>query len=267
MLNSTTVEKFLAESDPHPVAIVNRGLPGPFLFTCDHACNRIPERLGDMGMTADQLSSHIAWDPGALPVALELASLFQSPLVYGAYSRLIVDLNRPPDSSGSMPVTSAGVPIPGNQGLSEWERRLRLTALFRPYHEAIDRLLSERLESSHATAVVAIHSFTPDYPGELRPWHVGVTHRRDFGLGTGLVKALRHGSDVLVGDNVPFQIQNDGDETIPRHGEQRCLPNVLIELRQDTLTTAADRDVWIKRLHQALRQALGARSPAAHAVD
>jgi predicted N-formylglutamate amidohydrolase len=262
-LKSLTAGKFLEDTDPHPVAIFNRGMPGSFLFTCDHACNRMPARLGDMGMTAAQLASHIAWDPGALPVAQGLASLFQSPLVYGAYSRLVVDLNRPPDSTGSMPDSSAGIAIPGNAGLSKSERQRRLDAVFHPYHEAIDGLLGERRESSQATALVALHSFTPDYPGEARPWHVGIIHRYDFGLGTALVNALRDRDDLLVGDNLPFQIQDDGDTTIPRHGERRRLPNVLIELRQDTLATPAGREAWVERLHAALQHALAAISPAA----
>ena len=250
--------KLLADGDPEPVTIVNRDSAGPFLFTCDHACNHIPVRLGDMGMTPEQLLSHIAWDPGALQVALELSSLFGSPLVYGGYSRLVVDLNRPPESPGSMPVTSAGIPVHGNEALSESERHLRLHTLFHPYHGAIDRLLSERQRSNLATNLVAIHSFTPDYPGETRPWHVGVIHRHDFGLGVALVKALREGGDVHVGDNLPFQIHDDGDATIPRHGEQRRLPNVLVELRQDILATAADRAIWVRRLHRALQHAIAA---------
>jgi predicted N-formylglutamate amidohydrolase len=261
-LKSLTVGRFLGETDPDPVAIFNRAMPGPFLFTCDHACNRLPARLGDMGMTAAQLTSHIAWDPGALPVAQGLASLFGSPLVYGAYSRLVVDLNRPAESTGSMPEMSAGIPVPGNAGLSESERQERLDAVFHPYHEAIDGLLGERLESSRATALVAIHSFTPDYPGEARPWHVGIIHRHDFGLGAPLVDALRGRDDLRVGDNLPFQIQDDGDATIPRHGERRRLPNVLIELRQDTLATAEGREAWVARLHAALQCALAAISPA-----
>ena len=260
---SLTAAKFLGETDPDPVAIFNRAMPGPFLFTCDHACNRIPARLGDMGMTAAQLDSHIAWDPGALPVAQGLARLFGSPLVYGAYSRLVVDLNRPPDAAGSMPETSAGIAIPGNAGLSEFQRQERLDALFHPYHEAIDGVLNERLRASRASALVAIHSFTPDYPGEARPWHVGIIHRHDLGLGTALVHALRDRDGLVVGDNLPFQIQDDGDATIPRHGERRRLPNVLIELRQDTLATAAAREAWVARLHKALQRALAAISPVA----
>jgi predicted N-formylglutamate amidohydrolase len=256
--NPPRAADLLLATDPDPVTVLDPELPGPFLFTCDHASNRMPTALGDMGMTADQLSSHIAWDPGALPVAVELASRFQSPLVFGSYSRLVVDLNRPPDSPGSMPVSSAGIPVPGNLGISSSERERRLKSLFRPYHEAIERLLAARLAARRSTALVAMHSFTPDYPGEARPWHAGIIHRHDGGLGTALVAALQRQGDFLVGDNLPFQILDDEDATIPWHGERRELPNVLIELRQDTVAIRPDRARWVERLHTALQVAVAA---------
>jgi len=256
--NTIGAAGLLLAEDPDPVTVVDPGSPGSFLFTCDHASNRLPTLLGDLGMTADQLSSHIAWDPGALSVAVELASKFQSPLVFGSYSRLVVDLNRPPDSPGSMPASSAGIPVPGNLGISSSARDLRLKTLFHPYHEAIERLLAARLVARQPTALVAMHSFTPDYPGEARPWHAGIAHRHDRGLGTALVDALQRQGDFLVGDNLPFQIHDEEDATIPWHGERRGLPNVLIELRQDTVATRADRACWVERLHAGLQIAVAA---------
>lgn len=245
----------LTEADPPAVTVLNRGLRGPFLFTCDHACNRIPSELGSLGMAPDQLSSHIGWDPGALPVAQALAARFQSPLIHGGYSRLVVDLNRPPESADSMPTTSAGVAVPGNIGLSKLDRERRLDALFHPYHETIDALIGERRRLLRPTILIALHSFTPDYPGETRPWHIGVIYRRDGGLGSALFQALHASKHVRVGDNQPFQIQDEGDVTIPRHGEAHGLPNVLIELRQDTLASPAQREAWVDRLYRALAQA------------
>jgi len=258
-VSPSVADVLLAENDPPAVTVRNHHGSGPVLFTCDHACNRIPASLGDLGLTEEQLLSHIAWDPGALPVAQHLAARFDSPLIYGGYSRLVVDLNRPPDSPDSMPVSSAGIPIPGNLGLSDTKRWARLQALFRPYHAAIESVLDARAQAGLATVLVAIHSFTPHYPGETRPWQVGVIHRHDFGFGAALVDALRAENDILVGDNRPFQIQDDGDATIPVHGERRSLPNALIELRQDGLANSSGREIWASRLAAALERALGPR--------
>ena len=44
------------------------------------------------------------------------------------------------------------------------------------------------------------------------------------------------------------------DYTIPVHGERRGLPHVLIEIRQDLLTTAAECAGWASRLASAYRR-------------
>jgi len=40
---------------------------------CEHASKVIPRGLGDLGLPEELLSSHIAWDPGALDLSLFLS--------------------------------------------------------------------------------------------------------------------------------------------------------------------------------------------------
>ncbi len=115
------------------------------LLVCDHASNRIPLALNDLGLGADQLARHIAWDPGAAEVARGLAARLDAPLLLGGYSRLAIDLNRPLASPESIAERSDGVSIPGNRALSPAARSQRIAALFDPYHQAIERLLDERV--------------------------------------------------------------------------------------------------------------------------
>jgi predicted N-formylglutamate amidohydrolase len=156
-----------------------------------------------------------------------------------------------------MPAESAGVAIPANVALSQAERNARREALFFPYHDTIGRLIDARLGAGRPTMLLALHSFTPDYPGEIRPWHVGVTHRADRGLGSLMVDLLRQRTDLCVGDNQPYRIDDFDDVTIPVHGERRDLPNVLIELRQDTLATAHGIAETAEWLSAALDRAAG----------
>ena len=58
-----------------PVRTVNAEGRSPFAIVCDHASNRIPLRLGDLGLPATERIRHIAWDPGALGVSLRLGDL------------------------------------------------------------------------------------------------------------------------------------------------------------------------------------------------
>src|SRR5690606_38198156 len=100
----------------------------------------------------------IGWDPGAAEVARGLAAELDAPLVLSGYSRLVIDCNRPLDNPQAIPAQSGGVAVPGNHALSPQERAMRIAALYRPYHRAIDRLLDAR--GRRPTVLLSIHSFT-----------------------------------------------------------------------------------------------------------
>jgi predicted N-formylglutamate amidohydrolase len=252
MMDSVMAEEppnLLGPEDPAPVELVNPRGGGHALLVCDHASNRVPERLGSLGLGRDMLQGHIAWDPGAADVARRLAAELDCPLVLSGYSRLVVDCNRPPGHPGSMPGRSAGVAIPGNEGLSSTDRTSRIDALFRPYHDAIAGLLDAR--SHKRTALISIHSFTPVLNGAPRPWQLGISHWRDNRLAELLLGALRRVGDLTLGDNEPYPIEEEIDYTIPMHGERRALPSVMIEIRQDEIRAPADAVAWAARIASA----------------
>lgn len=247
---SESTEHYLFADEEPSVSTLNPGGTSPYVFTCDHASNRIPRRIGHMGLSDDEMLSHIAWDPGALEVAKGLSKALNAPLVFSNYSRLVLDLNRPPSSRGHIPEVSAGITIPANRATSAQERDARLRAFFLPYHGVISDLIENRLSRAMPTLLVALHSFTGDYPGETRPWHIGVTHRFDMGLGAEIVRLLRERTDLCIGDNEPYQIDDVDDVTIPFHAEKRGLPNALIEMRQDTLISQHDIAEMIERFSE-----------------
>lgn len=244
----------LADEEP-AVSVLNPAGTSPYVFTCDHAFNRIPRRIGHMGLSDDEMLSHIAWDPGALAVAKGMSGALNAPLIFSNYSRLVVDLNRPPSSRGHIPEVSAGIAIPANRGVSAQEREARLRAFFLPYHSAISDIIETRMQSAMPTLLVALHSFTADYPGETRPWHIGVTYRIDMGLGTEIIRLLRERTPLCIGDNQPYQIDDVDDVTIPLHAEKRGLPNALIEIRQDTLISRHGISEAIERFSETLNLA------------
>ena len=254
MRDSETAAKaatLLGLDEPAPVETVNAQGRGNAVLVCDHASNRVPERLGTLGLEPDLLADHIGWDPGAADVAHRLAAHLDSPLVLSGYSRLVIDCNRPLGHAESIAEQSAGVSVPGNLGLSPPERSLRIDALFRPYHGAIAGLLDGR--SHRSPQLISIHSFTPVLNGQLRPWHIGISHWRDPRLAALLRGALRRTGDFTIGDNEPYPIDNEIDYTIPLHGEGRGLPSVMIEIRQDEIRTSAGAIAWAACLAEAYR--------------
>jgi predicted N-formylglutamate amidohydrolase len=243
----------LGADEPPPVEVVNADSDSVFFFICDHASNRIPRVLGDLGLGEAERCTHIGWDIGAAALARLLAGEFRAPLVLSGYSRLVIDCNRPPASTGSIPETSAGIEIAANRRLGAAARRQRLETLFNPYHEAIAGLLDARMRRLCPTAILAIHSFTPDYPGETRPWQVDFAYHRDRRLAGLLIEGLVE-PEVVVGDNLPYMVEDASDHSIPVHGEQRGLPHVLVEIRQDGLMDPTGIGAWARRFTALFRR-------------
>ncbi|WP_312858684.1 hypothetical protein [Rhizobium sp. G21] len=53
---------------------------------------------------------------------------------------------------------------------------------------------------------------------------------------------------LTVAANQPYVIDRAEDYTIPIHGEDRGLPALLIEIRQDLIADEAGAEAWAARL-------------------
>jgi predicted N-formylglutamate amidohydrolase len=126
------IDSLLAPDEPAPVLLERAGSDSPFLLVADHGDRRFPRATGSLGLPPAELERHIAYDIGILPVARGLAEMLDAPLVAQTYSRLLIDCNRPPHVPQSIPEISETTSIPGNRGLSDRDRQLRIEALFRP---------------------------------------------------------------------------------------------------------------------------------------
>jgi len=93
------------------VGVLNNTASSSIVLVCEHASAAIPESFEGLGLPADQLKSHVVWDPGAFAVASFMADMLDAKLVYGAVSRLVYDCNRPPDAPDAMPERSVLVTI------------------------------------------------------------------------------------------------------------------------------------------------------------
>jgi predicted N-formylglutamate amidohydrolase len=222
---------------------------------CDHASGRLPRALGSLGLTPAALASHIAWDIGAAAVARLLAVALDGDLVLQAYSRLVIDCNRPLHAPDSIVAASAGVPIPGNRDVSAAEATRRAQEIFQPYHDRISDELARRQGEGRPSVLVAMHSFTESFPGSPRPWHAGVLYRDPqlaAPLAGRLLHLLRQEPGLVVGDNEPYAAGALTDFTIVEHGEQRGIPHVELEIRQDLIAEGGGQAAWAARLGRVL---------------
>ena len=178
-----------------------------------------------------------------------------APLVYQPYSRLVIDANRDPVRADSIPLRSEATDVPGNKGLTQHARELRRVEIFEPYHAAIRAELDARAARGVDTLYVSVHSFTPVYLGDARRWQAGVLWRSDRAFAELLLEGLRREPGLEVGDNQPYSLQSDVDYSVPVHADTRGLSNVLLEIRQDEITSEAQQAAWANRLLPLLHEA------------
>lgn len=239
--------KLLAQGEPPSARVENAGGRGKCVIVCDHASNAVPKALGTLGLRKSDLKKHIAWDPGTEDIGRHVAQRLDAPLVLASWSRLVVDLNRGHDSRECMREESDHVRIPGNEALTEAQRKQRLDEIFWPYHRAVDAQLQKFLDRGVAPALLSIHSFTPEMDGFRRPWHIGVLWNKEEGIALDLVARLRKNNpDLRIGENEPYSLKaaNVTRNTISTHAESRGLPYVIVEFRQDLVDTRRKAHKW-----------------------
>lgn len=237
---------------PPAVEVLNEGGGSDIVLLCEHASNHIPAEYRGLGLEEFELRRHIAWDIGAAGVARLLSGMLDAPAFLSGYSRLLIDVNRPLDAESSIPTRSEATDIPGNIGITPAEKARRAEIMFTPFHKAVAAHLDERLRAGRPTRLVTVHSFTPVYFGEKRPWQVGILYDAARDFGEAILAGLREDGSLNAAANEPYVIARDGDYAVPIHGDDRGIEAVLVEIRQDLIADDAGIREWAGRLAQAL---------------
>ncbi len=153
------------------------------------------------------LVSHRGYDPGALVMAMALATAFRAPLVSSTVSRLLVDLNR-----------SAGHPRLHSAAMHGAPAKLRATVVeryYRPYRAHVERLVRRSVARGRRVIHISSHSFTPVLYGKARRADVGLLYhparRGEAGLCARWKASLAALAPALrVRRNYPYAGKGDG---------------------------------------------------------
>jgi len=246
----------LTEDEPAVVEVVNPMGQAPMVILCEHASNRIPRCLNNLGVDDEVLGHHVAWDIGIANLARRLSSSFDAPAVLANYSRLVIDLNRHLDDETSIPLQSDGVVIPGNQGLMAEQVEQRIETFFYPYHAAVSSVLDGVVRRDKIPLVVSLHSFTPVIGGISRPWNVGVLWHNDDRVAFPLIQRLRAVPGLCVGDNEPYHAKEPVGYSMEIHAERHGFPHALLEIRQNEISSVIGQERWAGLLHTAFTDIL-----------
>lgn len=228
-----------------PFSIHGPDRSGPWIITCDHATNRVPDFVagGTLGLPQTEMERHIAYDIGALDTALALGIALNAPVVCSNFSRLVIDPNRGADDPTLIPRLYDGTIIAGNRHVGAAERAHRIATLYQPYHDAIAALAAGR-----DVAFLSIHSFTPQLAGQPpRPWEIGILSAQDRRIADPLIHGLSRSLTSPVGDNEPYAGFFPGD-ALSQHAHGPKRPNVILEIRQDLIADSAGQRQWAQFL-------------------
>lgn len=250
--------RLIAPDEPAPTAIEHANGASPMLLIADHAGNLVPRALRQLGLPQSELDRHIGIDIGILGVCRSLSEILGATLIHQRYSRLVIDCNRHPQYDSAFASVSDQTPVPGNEGLAVADAARRITEIFMPYHAAISRELDRRENAKRPAALIAMHSFTPHHKvlKAARPWPIAVLFNRDTRIADLLIRGLRDEAGLNVGVNEPYKVDDESDYAVPVHGEQRGVPVVEIEIRQDLIASVEGQKKWAALLAPFLRQSV-----------
>jgi predicted N-formylglutamate amidohydrolase len=140
-----------------------------FLVTCEHGGNRTPAPFDELFRNhARLLASHRGYDAGALELGRDLARLLDAPFVAATVSRLVVELNRPPDDPAYFSAIMQRAP--------ERYRALAVRRYALPHRRRIDTVVEEGLATGRRVVHLGAHSFTPVRDGVVRDADVGLLY-------------------------------------------------------------------------------------------
>ena len=228
---------------------------GPFVFTCEHASNAVPWRELHASDEA-LLKMHWGWDIGAALTVESLCKRTDSVGVLSTISRLVVDVNRAPDSDTLVVTQCADTPVGFNQSLSPDEVKHRTHTIHRGYHEGVESVIARRLARA-PIHLISVHSFTPVWEGAARTMEVGVLFDRYTEDAVRVTEALRN-SGLSVELNAPYSgLSGELMYAATRHGSHFDVPYLEFEIRQDLLQSQES----IEAVSEALTSALSVFQP------
>jgi len=231
-----------------------RQTPAFIVLTCEHAGNEVPPAYEHLfkGQTA-VLQTHRGHDPGALDVALRLASQLAAPIQFTQVSRLLVDTNR---SEGSEQLFSEF-----SRSLSVDERNKLLDDYYRPHRSGVEKMISAIIDTGRFVLHVAVHSFVDRLDGQLRDSDIGLLfdpeRRSEAAIAARCLEALSfERADLRCVCNQPYLGTDDGLTTMLRQAfDMDKYAGLEMEIRQGILGLPRAREELAAIIAYCLKQA------------
>ena len=235
------------------VRMLNCAAGRPLLLTCEHASCAVPVEYDELGLDTEQLRTHIGWDIGAAELTEALAVRCNTPAVLGGFSRLLVDCNRDLGDHDLIVAESHGIRVPGNAHIDRDERESRIEQFYRPYHDAIETVLSQ----CDNPFLLSVHSFTPALNGHERRFDIGVLFDT-FAAEAHLIAQKLVSAGLRVRFNEPYSGLDGLIFSARTHGMRHGLRYLELEVNNRLLRTPADVATIADAVQRALARCVTA---------
>jgi len=223
------------------------------VLTCEHATPLMPRKIRCSESQRRRLGEHWGWDRGAWDVCKELHAVLRAPAVGSRLSRLWIDLNRAIGDASMFRAEVGGVQLPWNDPPSITERRHRIDTVYRPYHDAIDRVLSDALLRDGRPLVFSVHSFTSRLGRRRRAFDIGILYHRSPAAAQRMVRHFRQ-AGLRVRYNEPYSGREGMMYSAERHAATFGLDCLELECNQELFKRVDASRRIAKIAGNALRQ-------------
>ncbi len=182
-------------------------MPASCVVTCEHGGRDVPADYEALFAGREALlAGHRGWDPGARELAAALARRLGCPRFVATTTRLLVDLNRSPESPEVFSEVTRELPAGVREAL--------LAEHHRPYRAAVEAAVAERAAAGRCLHL-SVHTFTPVWEGRRREVEVGLLFDPARAAEAALCRRLRDDlaarrCDLRVRFNEPYLGVDDG---------------------------------------------------------
>ncbi|MBC7711948.1 MAG: N-formylglutamate amidohydrolase [Rhizobacter sp.] len=224
------------------------------IFTCEHASNSIPAKYKKYFTGKKSiLASHRGFDWGTEYLGKSLGKNFKAPVIYGNFSRLLIDLNRHETHKTALSDMT--------KNLSPDEQETVRRIYHRPHWNEVKKIIADQIKKGKTVLHIGVHSFTPVLYGDVRTCDLGVLYdsRRTAEAEFARVwqKSLRVNSELRVRRNYPYLGKYDGlTSEFRRMYSEKQYKGFEIEVNQSLAKKSTDLKMIEKILIKSLQDIL-----------
>jgi predicted N-formylglutamate amidohydrolase len=228
---------------------------GRYLFSCEHATNRIPPPLEASQSDKEFLHTHWALDIGTRQLVQDLVHRTRSMGVMARFSRLVCDANRHKNRRDLILPDIDGTPLGFNSNVDEAEAVRRIETYHEPYHDGLDKAIRMRKENSSPFLFLSVHSFTPIWKSRMRTMDVGILFNDYSHLAEQLRRSFEE-EGLFVAMNEPYSGKFGLMYAADRHGIGHGIQHIELEYNQSILCTAERVAAVAEKTERALAKVL-----------